>query len=169
MNFNVLKDFLYIINFKVYIIIILSVIATYICTIISLVGNMPTALIGLAVVFPIVFSINSAFQRRDKALEHYGIINANLTSIYFAHLNWSKKKPFKENSDINKIIKELFSYIKKDLVTESLNNKHKKKIYNSFLKISNENEKLRNRDVSDGEISRINNWLNNTIVSFENI
>ena len=169
MNFYTLKNFLYIININVFIITILSVFTTYVCGSINLVGNMPTSLIGIAVVFPIVFSINSAFQRRDKALEHYGIINANLTSIYFAHLNWSKKKPFKENSDINKIIKELFSYIKKDLVTESLNNKHKKKIYNSFLKISNENEKLRNRDVSDGEISRINNWLNNTIVSFEKI
>lgn len=170
MNFNVLKDFLYIINFKVYIIIILSVIATYICTIISLVGNMPTALIGIAVVFPIVFSINSAFQRRDKALEHYGIINANLTSIYFAHLNWPKKnQPLKENPNIIKIIKELFSFIKQDLITSSSNNTNKKEIYDSFLKISNKNEKLRNAGVSDGEISRINNWLNNSIVSYEKI
>ena len=127
MNFYTLKNFLYIINIKVFIITILSVFTTYVCGSINLVGNMPTSLIGIADVFPIVFSINSAFQRRDKALEHYGIINANLASIYFAHLNWSKKKPFKENPDINKIIKELFSYIKKDLVTESLNNKHKKK------------------------------------------
>jgi len=132
LNFYTLKDFLYIINIKVFIITILSVFTTYMCGSINLVGNMPTSLIGIAVVFPIVFSINSAFQRRDKALEHYGIINANLTSIYFAHLNWPKKKPFKENLDINKIIKELFSYIKEDLITESSNNKHKKKSIIAF-------------------------------------
>jgi hypothetical protein len=56
---------------------LMSVAATKACEVLGVVGEMPASLIGLAVVFPLVFSINASFQRRDQALNEYGSINAH--------------------------------------------------------------------------------------------
>ena len=115
------KEFVYIFNFKVLLIVLVSLLATYLCDHLELIGDMPTSLIGIAVVFPIVFSINSAFQRRDKALEHYGIINANLASIFFTYNSWSKNRLIKkEDTDVIKTINgKLLKLIKNDLIEEN--------------------------------------------------
>ena len=76
---NLAKDFIYVLNFRVLLISIISLVATFFCGYFQIIAEMPLSLIGLAVVFPIVFSINSAFQRRDRALEYYGIINSKNT------------------------------------------------------------------------------------------
>ena len=124
---------MFVFNFKVLLIVFVSLLATYLCDYLELIGDMPTSLIGIAVVFPIVFSINSAFQRRDKALEHYGIINANLASIFFTYISWSEIKIIKkeESASIKTINVKLLKLIKTDLITKNTNNtlqKDKKQI-----------------------------------------
>ena len=99
-------DFLYVCNTKVFLIVIISLLTTFLCGHFGLTGDMPTSLIGIAVVFPIVFSINTAFQRRDRALELYGVINANLVSIFFNHIHWCKYN--KLNKKNIRRIKELY-------------------------------------------------------------
>ena len=125
---------------------IISIFATFVCNKFNIIGDMPTSLIGIAVVFPIVFSINSAFLRRDKALELYGKINSNLASIFFAHINWckfSKREKSKVRNEILSLIRGLLESIKKDLVEESYDEKEKKKVYDYFSDISHKNEELR--------------------------
>ena len=53
-------DFLYVCNTKVFLIAIISLLTTFLCGHFGLTGDMPTSLIGIAVVFPIVFSINNS-------------------------------------------------------------------------------------------------------------
>ena len=100
------NDFLYVCDMKVFLIATISLLATFLCAHFDLTGDMPTSLIGIAVVFPIVFSINTAFQRRDRALELYGVINANLASIFFNRINWCKYN--KLNKKNIRRIKELY-------------------------------------------------------------
>ena len=165
------EEFLYVFNLKVLLIALVSVLATYSCGYLGLIGDMPTSLIGIAVVFPIVFSINSAFQRRDKALEQYGIINANLASIFFTYNSWSKNKLTKKKDTVEiKIINlKLLELIKKDLIKENADKKIKKEIYNCFSLITNKNEELRNFGITPTEIQTMNMSLKNVIVSFENL
>ena len=165
------KEFVYIFNFKVLLIVFVSLLATYLCDHLELIGDMPTSLIGIAIVFPIVFSINSAFQRRDKALEHYGIINANLASIFFTYNSWSKNKlSKKENSAAIKTInRKLLKLIKNDLIEENTDKIVKKEIYKCFSLIFNKNEQLRDLGITPTEIQTMNILLNNVIVSFENL
>ena len=66
----------------------LSILATYLCIKYDLIADMPTALIGLAVVLPLVFTISASFERRDKALIQYGSLNASLAVIFYAHKSW---------------------------------------------------------------------------------
>ena len=165
------KEFLYVFNFKVLLIVFVSLLATYLCDYLELIGDMPTSLIGIAVVFPIVFSINSAFQRRDKALEHYGIINANLASIFFTYNSWSENKISKkeDSASIKTINGKLLKLIKNDLIKENADKIIKKEIYKCFYLIFNKNEELRNLGITPTEIQTMNLLLNNVIVSFENL
>ena len=166
------NDFLYVCNFKVLLIAIISLLATFLCGHFDIIGNMPTSLIGIAVVFPIVFSINTAFQRRDRALELYGAINANLASIFFNYINWCKYNKLNKE-EISKELKnynlKLLSLIKKDLVDESKDEKIKKDIYKCFSFLANKNEELRYVGITPTEIGYINFYFKDVISSYENL
>ena len=152
---RVFKEFIFVFNYKVVLVAIISIFATFLCNKFNIIGDMPTSLIGIAVVFPIVFSINS-----------------NLASIFFAHINWckfSKKEKSKVRKELLILIIELLESIKKDLIQESYDEKEKKKVYGYFSDISNKNEELRYVGITPTEIQTLNIYLNNIISSFENL
>ncbi len=76
---------------KMVIVVALSVIATYLCIYFELFADFPLTLIGIAIVFPIVFSIGGAYSRREKALNHYGRLKAHGRAIYFAARDWTEE------------------------------------------------------------------------------
>ena len=76
-----IKDFLYLITIKTLIVAVAASGATIYCIENEFVTEIPISLIGLAVVFPLVFTIGTAFQRRDLALKEYGAINSNFAEI----------------------------------------------------------------------------------------
>ena len=65
---RVIKSFSLIINYKTFIVTALSVISTYLCYQFGLTAKFPDMLVGVAIVFPVVFSIGSAYTRRETAL-----------------------------------------------------------------------------------------------------
>ena len=65
---NILKDFFSVINLKTFIVIAAACAATLLCTNLGFHYNVPTDLIGIAIVFPIVFSINAASIEEKKLL-----------------------------------------------------------------------------------------------------
>ena len=67
-----LKDFLSVVDYQTGVVLALALGATWGCLQLKLYADIPTGLIGLAVVFPIVFSINSAYRRREEALKFFG-------------------------------------------------------------------------------------------------
>ena len=60
-------------NYRTLISVLISVVATWLSYKYDLRFNLDLTLISVAVVFPLVFTLGSAFQRRDKALEHLSI------------------------------------------------------------------------------------------------
>jgi predicted membrane chloride channel (bestrophin family) len=69
----------------------LSVLATYFCIVYEIYAEFPLTLIGIAVVFPIVFSISGAYARRERALKFYGTLKAHGRGIFFLARDWSPK------------------------------------------------------------------------------
>ncbi|GIV37266.1 MAG: hypothetical protein KatS3mg032_1645 [Cyclobacteriaceae bacterium] len=63
---RVLSSFFLIINYKTLIVTALSVISTYACYHYGLTARFPDMLVGVAIVFPVVFSIGSAYNRRGN-------------------------------------------------------------------------------------------------------
>ena len=99
----ILRSFKNILNWQTLIIIILSSVATYICRIFNFTADFPLTLVGIAVVFPLVFSINSAYKRRETALSHYGNLKGNGRAIYFASRDWIEN-PSKEKMENLKVV-----------------------------------------------------------------
>ncbi len=80
--------FLKLISWQTIIIIALSCIATYLSLRYDVAVDLPTALIGIAIVFPIVFSINAAYRRREEALGNFASLKSNAVALYYAHRDW---------------------------------------------------------------------------------
>ena len=65
------KSFFSIFNYKTVISGALAVACAYLCIRFEIKAEFPFYLISIAIVFPIVFSIDSAYKRREHALQFY--------------------------------------------------------------------------------------------------
>jgi len=134
--------------------------------------DFPLTIIGIAVVFPIVFSIGGAYKRREVALQQYAIMKAMGRSMYFASRDWLRdsgkkaeknKQEFKETlEDILELIIHFFKVDRKKHLPEE-----EQDIYEEFSKLSKVIEGLRDRGMSGSEVSRLNSFLNKFLIAFE--
>ena len=126
-----IKHFFYVINFRTIMIGLISASATFLCGYFSLTCDMPASLIGIAVVFPLVFSINASFQRRDLALNEYGELNARLVSLYFAHkLHLSQNAEDNTSREFRDRTLKFLKLVEDDLTDEKNSKSRKEEIYN---------------------------------------
>src|SRR3954462_13427335 len=89
---RVLKSFFMIINYKTILVTVLSVISTYLCYTWGLTAKFPDMLVGVAIVFPVVFSIGSAYNRRETALQRYSDFKGHAMAMYYATRDWPTNK-----------------------------------------------------------------------------
>ncbi len=101
-----LKKYTSALNFRTLISVIISLIATWMAYKYQLTYNLDLTIISVAVVFPIVFTLGSAFQRREKALEHLGRAKGALASIKYCFSvskkvsDAEKKKVYDQIADV---------------------------------------------------------------------
>ena len=176
---NVIRDFFSVINIKTLIVIVAACLTTVICVELGFHFNVPTDLISIAIVFPIVFSLNAAYSRREKALEHYSVFKGSALSVRFAHMHWidenskENRKGKKINGDehvnrIDKIYKELFSNLYDYLHSAKPNPKTYDNIIKLLTDVSLSNEKIR-PFLIDTENSRLQNNLRFMAIGLEKI
>jgi predicted membrane chloride channel (bestrophin family) len=165
-----LKNFARIIDHRTAIVIILAVISTWLCREFDVAADMPTGLIGVAIVFPIVFSINAAYRRREEALKSFASLKANALALIFAHRDWetadhSHGEHFRRST---KLLETLLNSISQYFSGHS----HGKSdtfdnIFDIFSQYSRSHEMLRAAGVPANEISRANQYLKAMIQDFE--
>ncbi len=168
-----LKVLMVIINFKTLIIIIASVISSYLCRKFNFVASFPMSLIATAVVFPIVFSIGSAYKRRETALTKYSSLKAHARVLYFCSRDWIKNTDENIQNNIKSLLgKLLFDCGVLFATPVSKSAENEKNVYKTFSKIScfiNEDLKAKEKGLSAGEISRCNQFLSKMLVAFEDM
>ena len=84
-----MKYFLDVINIKSIIVVTAACACTVMCMKFDFVFDVPIELIGIAIVFPIVFSINAASARREKHLNHYSVLKGCAYAIRLTHMHWT--------------------------------------------------------------------------------
>ncbi|MCP4181302.1 MAG: hypothetical protein GY756_26360 [bacterium] len=165
---NFIKSFRSIFNYKTIIVLILSVVSTYLCIHFEYFANFPLTLVGIAVVFPIVFSISGAYKRRETALRHYGVLKAHGRAIYFASRDWVPDSEDKYQEQLKELLKELLIACRNYFKTPGIDDKEKE-VYSLFTELSLFIKKFRERGLASGEVSRSNQYLSKMIDAFESM
>lgn len=160
-----------IINYKTFVVTGLSVLSSYLCFKFNLIANFPDMLVGVAIVFPVVFSISSAYLRRETALQRFADFKGHAMAIFFATRDWTSNKdnqlPATAKALIHEMLvlmRDMFKTTQKDLWIEN-----EKKIYKLFSQLSALTMRMREYGVQSGEISRISQYVSKMIIAFDNM
>lgn len=168
---KIFKSFWLIINYKTLIITTLAVLSSYVCFHLNLTAKFPDMLVGVAIVFPVVFSIGSAYARRETALQRYSDFKGHAIAIYFAARDWSGKQDTDSAASAMKMIHQMLRQIKqmvklKDAATWT---REEKNMYAMFSELSRLTMEFRGHGVQSGEVSRVSQYVSKMIIAFDNI
>ena len=159
-----------VINAKAVVVALLAVVSMIVCRHFGLSANFPLTLIATAVVFPIVFSINSAYKRRESALAAYGGVKAHGRAIYFAARDWLADSDPETQARISNLLGGLLEDCRTLFNTpvESMQ-AAEDAVYRRFSDLSLFIKSLRDKGLASGEVSRCNQYLSKMFFSFESL
>ena len=164
-----MKKIFLIINLRTLIIATLSVLSTYFCIKYSVMADYPLTLFATAIIFPIVFSINGAYKRREIALTKYSALKAHAKAIYFVTRDCLEAPTDATLKEAKDTIRELFLAYQNLLVNRVADvRKNEEAVYQSFSRLSRFIKiELRGNGLASGEVSRCNQYLSKMFLAFE--
>lgn len=168
---KILGSFILIINYKTFILVVLSLASTYLCHYYKIMADFPLTLVSVAIVFPVVFSIDTAYKRRENALKHYADFKGHAVSIYFACRDWVEVKDSPLPAKIKTSAIDMLQTIKMLFKAKTAEDSHQQemKIYDQFSELSTTLQQLRLQGMQAGEVSRVSQYLSKMIIAFDNM
>ena len=163
---KILKSLYLIINYKTFIVTILAVVSTWLCNRYKIIADFPLTLIGIAMVFPVVFSIDSAYKRRERALWMLSDFKAHVLAIYLASRDWLEGNEDFEEEVKGKLI-GVYGSIRAIFTDGS--EKTQINIYKKISDLSLLMKKFRELELPSGEISRVSQYISKITVDVENL
>ena len=159
-----------VINVKSLIVSALAVLSTWLCLKFGVTANFPETLIATSIVFPLVFSISTAYNRREKALEEYGAIKAHGRVLYLAARDWLSHSNDHRLKQIESALGELLGACR-DMLTSPLSEMERceARVHRSFSTLSLIVRQLREDGLAETECSRCNQYISKIIAAFESI
>jgi len=144
-----------------------SIGASYFCIRYQIKAQFPFYLISIAIVFPIVFSIDSAYKRREHALQFYADLKGHALSYYLATRDWVSPYAPEKKEEIKKEVIGVFKLISENFMKEPKDAKEPEiKIYEAFSKLSKNLEDFRALGVSAGELSRMHQYTSKMMIAY---
>ena len=168
---KLIRSLMMIINYKTFLITALSVISTYVCFHLGLTAKFPDMLVGVAIVFPVVFSIGSAYTRRETALQRLADFRGHAVALFFATRDWTTNRENDLPARTKQAVQQMISLMK-DMFKISDHKQwfeQEKKIYELFSVLSRITMEMRNYGVQSGEISRVSQYVSKMIIAFDNM
>ena len=166
-----IQDFGTVVNLRTLVVVVLSVASTHLCFRLGWQAEIPTGLIGLAVVFPIVFSINAAYRRREEVLRYFGAIKAHAVALYYAQRDWLPAGQGSESAqaaaareNVERLLRALHRHFSKQGGRTQATFVG---VYDCLSRFSVLNEAMRAAEVPANEISRANQYVSKMTIDFE--
>jgi Ca2+/Na+ antiporter len=135
-----MNKYLSILNGRTLLAIGISIIVSYITMAQEFQYNYDLALISIAIIFPLVFTIRSAFRRREKALEYLSCFKAGLITVDNCFQE-NKKLEQDKKLEITNIIKTIpalmVNYLGPKTCNEEQLNREVEKVF-QFIKLNND-------------------------------
>lgn len=166
---RLIRSIYLIINYKTFILTALAVVSTWLCNRYHIIAEFPLTLVGIAIVFPVVFSIDSAYKRRERALLMLSDFKAHVISIYLASRDWLEDNEEFEEEIKNKLM-EVYGSIR-EIFTNGTSDKEKAEltIYSKMSELSFLMKKFRALGLPSGEISRVSQYISKIALDIENL
>lgn len=165
------KSISLIINYKTILVTLLAVISSNLCFRYGLIAKFPDMLVGVAVVFPVVFSISSAYSRRETALQRYPYFKGHAVATYYATRDWTADRNNELPQKMRTLVHDMINTMR--IVFHSEHQKewveNEKTMYLVFPKLSALTMEMRAMGVQSGEISRISQYVSKMIIAFDNM
>ncbi len=161
------KNFFTLVDIHTIIITILALFSTWLCRKLGFMFDMPTGIIGTAVIFPLVFSISSAYRRREEALRYFAGLKGHAAALYLAHRDWMPDGQ-ERGEEGAALVQGLLTAVHNHLHADDRQKKESlSQVYRSYDAFSHSHEQLRQAGVTSGEVSRANQSLRSMIIEFE--
>ncbi|WP_236676311.1 hypothetical protein [Chryseolinea lacunae] len=168
---KVLKSFFLIINYKTLIITSLSVISTYVCYHLGLIAKFPDMLVGVAIVFPVVFSIGSAYNRREVALQRFSDFKGHAIALYYASRDWTSDKDNDLPVQVRSLVASMLTLMRAMFTSQHRKDweENERKIFQYFSQLSEVTVTFRRHGIPSGEFSRLSQYVSKMIIAFDNL
>ncbi|MFV8819357.1 hypothetical protein [Haliea sp. E17] len=160
-----------IINFRTLYTVILAVLSTWVCVHYGIKADLPITLLVTAVVFPVVFSIHSAYERRERVLGDYASLKSQGRALYYATRDWLDMRDEVLLERYRRLLRQLL-----ESCVHLLNGPHgeleqsESAVYRAFSELSRFiRDEHRQRGMAATEVSRANQYLNTMLGAFESI
>ena len=162
-----IKSFFSIFNYKTIIASIISFASSYACVHYEIKAEFPFYLISIAIVFPIVFSIDSAYKRREHALQYYADLKGHAISLYLGIREWGNLHDPELSLKYKKDIKEIFQLISATCMKDPKEaKKDELEIYVRFSKLSESLIEVKRLGVGSSEVSRLHQYVSKMIIAY---
>lgn len=159
-----MNTYLSILNARTLYAIGISVLVSYVTLAFDFQYNYDLALISIAIIFPLVFTIRSAFRRREKALEYLSRFKAGLITVRDSFLE-IKKLDNSRKDEITGIVKEISISLNQYLGTRTVTKENvQEKIGRVFAFIQTNDE-----HIGTGTALKIFRFMKEVHFSSENI
>jgi predicted membrane chloride channel (bestrophin family) len=157
-----------VLNLQTAVVTALSVTSTFLCIRFGFTADFPLTIIGIAVVFPLVFSISGAYKRREAALDDYGSMKAHGRAIYFAARDWIAAPELEQQA--KEVLSQVLGACRNLFMTpvDQMADKERA-VYAGFSELSRFIQSLRGAGLASGEVSRCNQYLSKMINAFESV
>ena len=167
---KMLKSMWLIINLKAILIVFLSLILTYLCIVFKIKADFSLTLIGIAIVFPVVFSIGEAYKRRESALAYYANLKAHGRSLYLASRDWMDNMESAQIEELRLLLRDIL-LTAREMFQGDRNESEKLEnlIYKKFSDLSRKLKEFRSHGLTPGEMSRVNQYQSKMMEAFENM
>ena len=128
-----MRNFTIVFNIKVFFVLLITSVVYYLCLKFNFVIDNDYNIISIAIIFPLVFSITSAFNKRQESLKYFSELRSNLISIsdFFSS---TSEISIQTNREVNKILKNI-SNENVDLLSSSNSKSDIGKIRNLFAEV----------------------------------
>ncbi len=167
---STLIQFRKIVDYQTAIVVGLALLGVWVSRQIGIIFELPTNLIGIAIIFPLVFSIAGAYRQREDALRSFAAIKGHAIALYYAHRDWPLQDREQHARRGARLARRLFAVIAAYFAhgrSFTLDNEALAQVYAVFDDYSRSHEALRQAGVSSGEVSRANQSLRIMMVEFE--
>lgn len=174
-NTNLLRSFFENFNLMVILQMALAGLVTYACKSLNIVYDVHVSLFISPIVFPLAFSINTDFQRREKVLEDLALFKSSAMMWLFCMRDWRVACCFDDAymKAVGNKIKGLLFHLREYLLTEKIDRRKfiARVIYEDLSDANQFNEKVRGSDLNANSplVSRIVHFLNMMCLAYERL